>query len=68
MIAEGFAGTASKEQVDRRFGQVDKRFDTLGQRFEVLERKVDRALYQDLDRHERWIKQLADKVGAELSR
>ena len=62
ITAKGFDG------VDKGFEQVDKRFDTLEQRFDILERKVDRALYQEIDKHERWIRQLAQKVGIELTR
>ena len=37
-------------------------------RLTIVEHKLDRALYHELDRHERWIKQLAAKVGVELVR
>jgi len=55
------------DAVDRRFDHVDKRFDTLEERLNIVEHKLDRALYHELDRHERWIKQLAEKIGAKLS-
>ncbi len=64
LIKQGFDHTATREQVEG----IDNRLGVLEQRFDVLERKVDRVLYQEIDRHERWIKQLADKIGVELSR
>ncbi|MBI5466518.1 MAG: hypothetical protein HY974_04490 [Candidatus Kerfeldbacteria bacterium] len=76
LTADGFAGVDKRfEQVDRRFEQVDKRFNDVDKRFDEVERrltivehKLDRVLYDELDRHERWIKLLANKVGVELSR
>ncbi len=56
------------DAVDKGFEQVDKRFDQMEQRLNIVEHKLDRALYHELDRHERWIKQLAAKVGIELAR
>ena len=37
-------------------------------RLDVVEHKIDRALYHEIDQHERWIKQLAAKVGVDLAR
>lgn len=35
-------------------------------RLDRVERKVDKAFIDGLDRHEKWIKQIADKVGVRL--
>ena len=56
-----------RTHVDKGFGRMDKRFDELDERLTIVEHKLDRALYHDLDRHERWIRQLAQKVGVQLS-
>ncbi len=64
LIAEGFAHTASKEQVER----LEKGQEDLARRLGMGERKLDSVLVNDVDRHEREIKFLADKVGVELSR
>ncbi len=64
MMAEGFAHTATKQQVEG----LEHRMGSLEQRFDVLERKVDRALYQEIDKHDRWIHQLVEKVGIQLAR
>lgn len=55
------------DAVDQRFDQTDKRFDTIEERLNIVEHKLDRALYHELDRHERWIRQLAEKVGVKLN-
>ena len=71
MIADGFLNTATKEelnQVGSRLGEVDGRLEDVDRRLGIVERKLDRVLYDEIDRHERWIKQLADKVGIELTR
>ncbi len=55
-----------EEKMDSGFTRVDKRFDEVEARLNIVEHKLDRALYHELDRHERWIRQLAEKVGVEL--
>ncbi len=42
--------------------------DDIARRFSIVERKLDSVLYDEMDRHDRWIHQLADKVGIELVR
>jgi len=37
------------------------------EKLEVVEVELDRAVYKKLETHERWIKQLADKVGLTLT-
>ncbi|GEM_PF-2835660 len=36
------------------------------ERLEVVEAELNRAVYKTLEIHERWIKQIADKVGLTL--
>jgi hypothetical protein len=48
------------------FDAVDKRFDDVDRHLSILERKVDKAFIDGLDRHEKWIKQIADKIGIAL--
>ena len=65
--------------IDARFDQVDKRFDELQGQFSELQTSVDsyvkraEAYFQEMtmlahkvDRHEKWIQQLADKLGFKL--
>ena len=67
------------EYLDRRFGQIDQRFGELSQRFSDLQGSVDayaqRAdgyfqemvmLSHKVDRHERWLRQIAERVGVKL--
>ncbi len=78
LIAEGFAGTATKEDmaVARQDVAVLKQDVAVLKRdmvevkggLSAVEAKLDRVLYKELDRHEHWIRQLAEKVGLELSR
>ncbi|MFA4819204.1 MAG: hypothetical protein WC621_05175 [Patescibacteria group bacterium] len=71
MIAEGFAGTATKQDltvVKDDLAVVKTDVAEIKNRLEAVENKLDRALYKELDVHERWIKQLANKAGIELSR
>lgn len=80
ITADGFASVDKRfEQVDKRFVGIDQRFDLLEERIDnledrfdkrltIIERKLDTVLYHDLVLHEKWIKQLADKVGVELVR
>ena len=64
MIAKGFAG------VDKRFEQVAAKTDVedISRRLGIVDRKLDNVLYKELDVHERWIQQLAEKVGVVLVR
>ena len=64
MIAKGFAGTATKEEL----AAVKTDVEGLATHLDKVERKLDRVLVNELDIHERWIKLLADKVGVQLSR
>lgn len=71
MIAEGFANTATKQElaiVKDDLAVVKTDVAEIKNSLETVESKLDRALYKELDVHERWIKQLADKVGIELIR
>lgn len=54
------------DEVDNRFEKVDERFDSVESKLTVVQNKLDQALYHDLEIHERWIKQIADKVGLVL--
>lgn len=54
------------DEVDEKFEKVDERFDSVEKQLTVVQNKLDQALYHDLEIHERWIKQLADKVGIVL--
>ena len=54
------------DAVDKKFEEVDKRFDNIENHLERAERKIDKAFIDGLDRHEKWIKQIADKVGVRL--
>ncbi len=62
MIADGFANTATKEDIKGL--KVD--IAAIDARLGVVETKLDKALYKEIDLHERWIKQLATKVGLVL--
>ncbi len=64
LTANGFANTATKDDIKRLEGDIKH----LDQRLDIVETKLDRALYHDLDLHEKWIKQLAVKVGVDLVR
>ncbi len=64
MIADGFAHTATKESVDVLRGEVGE----ITQRLDRLERKVDQALDDKLETHERWFGQLSEKLGMKFSR
>ena len=37
-------------------------------RLQIVENKIDKALFGEIDRHERWIRKIAEKVGVELER
>lgn len=65
--------------LDERFATVDARFDAQDQRFDKLQSAVDgivkvvddqsvelAAVSVQLDRHKRWIHQLADRLGLKL--
>jgi len=67
------------DNVDERFDNVDARLDELGEMFRDLQGAVDsyakRAdtyfqemvmLSHQIDRHEKWIRQIAEKVGVKL--
>ena len=71
MIADGFAHTATKESVDVLRGEVRVLRGEVGeitQRLDRLERKVDQALDDKLETHERWFGQLSEKLGMKFSR
>lgn len=40
--------------------------ERLGDRLQIVEHKIDKALFGEIDRHERWIRKIAGKVGVEL--
>ncbi len=61
-IAKGFSG------VDKSFEVVGAEIAALRAGLDKVEDKLDRVLVNELDRHDRWIKQLAAKVGIELVR
>ncbi len=54
------------DSVDERFNKVDERFNKVEGRLDIIENKLDRALNRQLDKHEHWIKLIADKVGVRL--
>ncbi len=67
------------EYLDKKFNGVDKKFNKLERGFSDLQGSVDSyakkadtyfqemvALSHKVDRHEKWIKQLADKLGIKL--
>ena len=74
-LQESLKKLATKDDVQEIIEVANKGFDNVQQQFEgvkerltSVEAKLDRVLYKELDRHEHWIKQLADKVGLELTR
>lgn len=67
------------EYLDQKFNYVDERFKKLEENFDLLQKSVDsyavRAdkffdelvmLSNKVDRHEKWLHQLADKLGIKL--
>jgi len=65
--------------IDRRFDDVDRRFDEMKKDFNDLQTSVDAyakkadtyfqemvMLSHKVDRHEKWIKQIAERLGIEL--
>ncbi|MDP3953222.1 MAG: hypothetical protein Q8P99_00125 [bacterium] len=67
------------EYLDGRFNKVETRLDNLSSQFNELQGAVDGyakradAYFQEMvmlshkvDRHERWLRQIATKVGVEL--
>ncbi|MBU4204755.1 hypothetical protein KKE19_02420 [Patescibacteria group bacterium] len=66
--------------LDEKFVGIDKRFDKVEKGFVQLQTAVDKyaekadayfqemlMLSQKIDRHEKWLHQLADKLGIKLS-
>lgn len=66
--------------LDKEFRQIHSRMDDLGQKFDSLQNSVDSyakradAYFQEMvvlghkvDRHEKWLQQIADKVGIKLT-
>lgn len=67
------------EYLDNKFGAMESRLDNLEERFDVLQTSVDAyakkadayfqemvMLAQKVDRHERWLQQVAEKLGIKL--
>ncbi len=67
------------EYLDQKFTRVDKRFDEIKKDFINLQTSVDAyaskadayfqemlMLSQKIDRHEKWLHQVADKLGIKL--
>ena len=69
MIAKGFSGVDKSLEVVGADVAILKQdmFEVKG-KLSTVEAKLDRALYKELDVHERWIQQLAEKVGVVLVR
>lgn len=58
--------TPALDVLGQKIDKVEGQLGEIEQRLNIVEHKLDRVLYNELDKHERWIKQLADKVGVEL--
>ena len=54
------------DDVDKNFDEVKSDIRALGGRVAVVEMKLDRALSRTVDKHEHWIRQIAEKVGVTL--
>ena len=59
MVQEGFANTSTKQEVEA----LRQQLYALTERVELVENKLDRALFQEIDRLEKRIKKLEEKVG-----
>lgn len=67
------------DSIDKKFKETDKRLEEIEKRINQLVNSVDRltkameiyhheqlAISSKVDRHEKWITQIAEKVGIEL--
>ena len=67
------------EYLDKKFGETNQRLDNLEEGFRILQTSVDGyaqkadayfqemvALSHKVDRHEKWLLQLAEKLGVKL--
>jgi len=67
------------EYLDQKFNETNNRLDNLEKNFEILQTSVDAyakkadtyfqemvALSHKVDRHEKWLLQLAEKIGIKL--
>ena len=67
------------EYLDQKFTHIDERLDAMKKDFVDLQTSVDAytkradtffqemvALFHKVDRHEKWIKQIADRLGIKL--
>ena len=71
ITAKGFDGTATKQDmaaVKQDVSALKQDMAEVKGKMTAVESKLDRILYKELDRHEHWIRQLADKIGVELPR
>ncbi len=57
-----------EQNISPQFEKVNSKLDLLETRLATVEHKIDRALYHELDQHNRWIHLIADKVGIDLVR
>lgn len=60
-------GKVIERIITPQFDAVNTCLNRVEERLTIVEHKLDRALYHELNRHERWIRQLAAKVGIELT-
>lgn len=57
-----------EQTINPQFEKVNNKLDLLDSRLTTVEHKIDRALYLELDQYDRWIHQIAAKVGIDLVR
>ncbi len=63
---------ATREEIDKRFDEVRQDFSNLQTAVDAYAKRADTyfqemvALSHKVDRHEKWIKQIASKLGVKL--
>ena len=56
-----------REEMTAGFDKTASDLQKLDDRLQIVENKLDKALFGEVARHERWIKQIAEKVGITLT-